>query len=188
MEQNSGVGLNLEIKLYTTSRGSDMTRRKIRRTHGESRALAEQLFTVGKICLVPEKLSSLYDECCDKCAWPPRCHDGEGISVIFWLKIITPSLIAMGGWLYCLHRLTFPIFIKIMFDLMFEDTKYHGYSLDICPLKLQLSYKKTNKSIIKNWIEHSCWCFTNTKYLSFELLIRNQQVGARRHNLELIML
>ena len=28
---------------------------------------------------------------------------------------------------------------------MFEDTKYHGYSLNICPLKLKLNqeYKKS---------------------------------------------
>ena len=55
---------------------------------------------------------------------------------------------------------------------MFEDTKYHGYSLNICPLNQ--SWTKNKQSILKEFGE----CFTDSKYLSLELLIRNQQVGA----------
>ena len=150
MEQNSGVGLNLEIKLYTTSRGSDMTRQKIRKSDtghmerpGGSRCA--QLFTDDgklKIFFAPRRkmLNLLYGEYYDKCARPPWCHDGEGISC----DILTQDHNALSYRNGRLIILPTPSHFSHIYQNnvrfnMFEDTKYHGYSSNICPLKLKFN-------------------------------------------------
>ena len=159
MEQNSGVGLNPEIKLYTTSRGSDMTRQKIRRTHGETRALAAQLFTDGKICFTPSRKIHCVASVVMS-AWPPWCHDGEGIyrDILTWdhnaLSYRNGRLIILPTPSHFSH--IYQNNVRFL-DLMFEDTKYHGYTHLSVKTKFEPRVNKVcSHYIIKEYGE----CFT----------------------------
>ena len=74
--------------------------------------------------------------------WPPWCHDGEGIScdILTWdhnaLSYRNGRLIILPTPSQFSH--IYQNNVKFL-DLMFEDTKYHGYTLNICPLKLNLN-------------------------------------------------
>ena len=69
-------------------------------------------------------------------AWPPWCHDGEGISC----DILTRDHNALSYRNGRLIILPTPSHFSHIYqnnvrilNLMFEDTNYHGYSLNISP-------------------------------------------------------
>ena len=85
-------------------------------------------------------LNSLYGEYYDKCARPPWCHDGEGISC----DILTQDHNALSYRNGRLIILPTPSHFSHIYQNnvrfnMFEDTKYHGYSSNICPFKLKFN-------------------------------------------------